>query len=239
MIQLIVLSVVLYGVWVFYYFRSEKRLKLKTEVKSRMGSKKRFDPSQMVVLVKAQPRQSRTTPASLNIAESTDNKAIIFVHESKKEQLPDEGNEDKTTRAAQVPNERLDEVFAHQLPDIPDVSLSYEEQEPEVIDAEDEFEEFEDETFERRPLAKGVDFLELGSAVRVADSPSANLKERNDAAEVFSRIEGNTIYEALTAGNPLRKATIEGLIDRYLNGCTDTSSEYSEGIAYFDIADYV
>lgn len=91
--------------------------------------------------------------------------------------------------------------------------------------------------------ASGATIEEMNEAIRTADNPEATDTEKMKAGEVFHEIEGNGLYEILTAKTPGIISRIQELIDLYENSQTvmSTESKGTEkvGIANFDIRDFV
>lgn len=91
--------------------------------------------------------------------------------------------------------------------------------------------------------ASGATIEEMNEAIRTADNPEATDTEKMKAGEVFHEIEGNGLYEILTAKTPGIISRIQELIDLYENSQTvmPTESKGTEkvGIADFDIRDFV
>ena len=91
--------------------------------------------------------------------------------------------------------------------------------------------------------ASGATIEEMNEAIRTADNPEATDTEKMKAGEVFHEIEGNGLYEILTAKTPGIISRIQELIDLYENSQTvmPTESKGTEkvGIANFDIRDFV
>ncbi len=91
--------------------------------------------------------------------------------------------------------------------------------------------------------ASGATIEEMNEAIRTADNPEATDTEKMKAGEVFHEIEGNGLYEILTAKTPGIISRIQELIDLYENSQTvmPTESKVTEkvGIADFDIRDFV
>ena len=91
--------------------------------------------------------------------------------------------------------------------------------------------------------ASGATIEEMNEAIRTADNPEATDTEKMKAGEVFHEIEGNGLYEILTAKTPGIISRIQELIDLYENSHTvmPTESKGTEkvGIADFDIRDFV
>lgn len=91
--------------------------------------------------------------------------------------------------------------------------------------------------------ASGATIEEMNEAIRTVDNPEATDTEKMKAGEVFHEIEGNGLYEILTAKTPGIISRIQELIDLCENSRTvmPTESKGTEkvGIADFDIRDFV
>lgn len=126
-----------------------------------------------------------------------------------------------TTNPAQVPDEKLDETFTS----IPPEGLEFGEDEPE--------EESPD-----KGQASGSSFDEIDDAVKAAKNPEASKAEREQAAKVFTDMEGTELYEKLMAGSTEMSVRIKGLIEVRLK---KPKKEFviPDSIEDFNIRDYV
>lgn len=133
----------------------------------------------------------------------------------------DDENRNTASRPAQVPEEKLDETFTS----IPPEELEFGEDEPEE-DAPD------------KQQATGISFDEIDDAVKTAKNPEASKAEREQAAKVFTDMEGTEMYEKLMAGSTELSIRIKGLIEVRLK---KPKKEFTvpDNIDEFNIRDYV
>lgn len=133
--------------------------------------------------------------------------------------------ENGARHSMRLPDDRLEEAFRDtRLSDVP----------VEYADGDDE---------QTGEYASGATIEEMNEAIRTVDNPEATDTEKMKAGEVFHEIEGNGLYEILTAKTPGIISRIQELIDLYENSQTvmPTESKVTEkvGIADFDIRDFV
>ena len=133
--------------------------------------------------------------------------------------------ENGARHSMRLPDDRLAEAFRDtRLSDVP----------VEYADGDDE---------QTGEYASGATIEEMNEAIRTADNPEATDTEKMKAGEVFHEMEGNGLYEILTAKTPGIISRIQELIDLYENSRTvmPTESKGTEkvGIADFDIRDFV
>ena len=161
---------------------------------------------------------TRTTAAIPAQEAATSEKGIEL---SEEDATFDDGNTETASRPTQVPEEKLDETFTS----IPPSELEFGEDEPE-----------EDEP--DSPRASGSSFDEIDNAVKTAKNPEATKKECEQAAKVFSDMEGTELYEKLMAGSTELSIRIKGLIEVRLK---KPKKEFTvpDNIEDFDIRDYV
>ena len=133
----------------------------------------------------------------------------------------DDENRNTASRPAQVPEEKLDETFTS----IPPEELEFGEDEPEE-DAPD------------KQQATGISFDEIDDAVKTAKNPEASKAEREQAAKVFTEMEGTEMYDKLMAGSTELSIRIKGLIEVRLK---KPKKEFTvpDNIDEFNIRDYV
>ena len=136
---------------------------------------------------------TRTTAAIPAQEAATSEKGIELTEE---EATFDDENTETVSRPAQVPEEKLDETFTS----IPPSELEFGEDEP------------EDGTPDT-PRATGSSFDEIDDAVRTAKNPEATTTEREQAAKVFTDMEGTELYEKLMNGSSEMSIRIKGLIE--------------------------
>ena len=133
----------------------------------------------------------------------------------------DDGKAKTDSRSAQVPEDKLDETFTS----IPPSELEFGEDEPEENEPDS-------------PRASGSSFDEIDNAVKTAKNPEATKKECEQAAKVFSDMEGTELYEKLMAGSTELSIRIKGLIEVRLK---KPKKEFTvpDNIEDFDIRNYV
>lgn len=102
---------------------------------------------------------------------------------------------------AQIPDDRLDEVFSDVR--MEDVPVEYDGEAP-------------DGTAEIG-YARGVSFEDIERAVRTAGDPKADHAAQRHAGMVFSLMEGNELFDKLVQSSSAIGKKITGLMDRYLD----------------------
>ena len=161
---------------------------------------------------------TRTTAATPVPQTATSEKGIEL---SEEEATFDDGNAEAASRPAQVPEEKLDETFTSIKPS----ELEFGEDEPEEDDSD-------------LPRASGSSFDEIDKAVKTAQNPEATKKECEQAAKVFTEMEGTELYDKLMAGSTELNIRIKGLIEIRLQ---KPKKEFvvPDNIEDFDIRNYV
>ena len=161
---------------------------------------------------------TRTTAATPVPQAATSEKGMAL---SEEEATFDDGNAETASRPAQVPEEKLDETFTS----IPPSELEFGKDEPEEDDSD-------------LPRASGSSFDEIDKAVKTAKNPKATKKECEQAAKVFTEMEGTELYDKLMAGSTELSIRIKGLIEIRLQ---KPKKEFvvPDSIEDFDIRDYV
>ena len=161
---------------------------------------------------------TRTTAATPVPQAATSEKGMEL---SEEEATFDDGNAEAASRPAQVPEEKLDETFTS----IPPSELEF---------GKDELEEDDSDL----PRASGSSFDEIDTAVKTAKNPKATMKECEQAAKVFTEMEGTELYDKLMAGSTELSIRIKGLIEIRLQ---KPKKEFvvPDNIEDFDIRDYV
>lgn len=161
---------------------------------------------------------TRTTAATPLPQAATSEKGMEL---SEEEATFDDGNAEAASRPAQVPEEKLDETFTS----IPPSELEFGKDEPEEDDSD-------------LPRASGSSFDEIDKAVKTAKNPKATKKECEQAAKVFTEMEGTELYDKLMAGSTELSIRIKGLIEIRLQ---KPKKEFvvPDNIEDFDIRDYV
>ena len=161
---------------------------------------------------------TRTTAAIPTQEAATSEKGIEL---SEEDATFDDGKAKTDSRSAQVPEDKLDETFTS----IPPSELEFGEDEPEENEPDS-------------PRASGSSFDEIDNAVKTAKNPEATKKECEQAAKVFSDMEGTELYEKLMAGSTELSIRIKGLIEVRLK---KPKKEFTvpDNIEDFDIRDYI
>ena len=161
---------------------------------------------------------TRTTAATPVPQTATSEKGMEL---SEEDATFDDGNAETASRPAQVPEEKLDETFTS----IPPSELEFGKDEPEEDDSD-------------LPRASGSSFDEIDKAVKTAKNPEATKKECEQAAKVFTEMEGTELYDKLMAGSTELSIRIKGLIEIRLQ---KPKKEFvvPDNIEDFDIRDYV
>lgn len=139
----------------------------------------------------ASTRTTATTPPVPDAATSEKGEEV-----SSDDVTFDDENREATPNPAQVPEEKLDEVFS----DIPPSEIGYGEDEPEDEEP-------------HKGQASGVSFDEIGKAVGIAGKTSPTNEEKRQAGKVFSELEGTELLDKL---HKSLKVKISGCIDFYL-----------------------
>ena len=161
---------------------------------------------------------TRTTAATPVPQAATSEKGMEL---SEEEATFDDGNAEAASRPAQVPEEKLDETFTS----IPPSELEFGKDEPEEDDSD-------------LPRASGSSFDEIDKAVKTAKNPKATKKECEQAAKVFTEMEGTELYDKLMAGSTELSIRIKGLIEIRLQK-PKKAFVVPDSIEDFDIRDYV
>lgn len=165
----------------------------------------------------------RMAPTRTTAAISTQEAAISEkgIELSEEEATFDDGNTETASHPAQVPEDKLDETFTSLTPS----ELEFGEDEP------------EEETPDA-PRASGSSFDEIDDAVRTAKNPEATTIEREQAAKVFTDMEGTELYEKLMNGSSEMSIRIKGLIEIRLKK-PKKDFVVPDSIEDFDIRNYV
>lgn len=145
-------------------------------------------------------------------------------------------DEEEETSSARLPDDKIDEAFE-------DIRIS---------DVPQEYDEDEQPT--SKGYATGASFEEIGNAIKVADNPSATPEERKQAGQIFSEMEGNTVFNQIIESSSDRARKIMGLMDENLkkpisgegeavkvsvHPQNKTEVKVPDDISGFDIRDFV
>ena len=216
--KIFITIVVLYALFVgiyFLYLRAAKRRKKDIvgkgssihetgQIKTDIVGKSRFDLSTSKPLTAKSTPLAATSPKSENQAENPD----TFVPP----------NEVKAS--AEVPPEELDEAFSDTPPDEDnepmdiDYPLENETDESNEDEPEDEEEETEEvEGTAQAALASGVQFDDLGNAVRTVNkTDEATPEQKQRAGDTLLEIRKTDMFEQVVSGKPDAKRIVSDLM---------------------------
>lgn len=216
--KIFIAVVTLYALFVgiyFLYLRAGKRRKKDIvgkgssihetgQIKTDIVGKSRFDLSTSKPLTAKSKPLAATSPKSENQAENPD----TFVPP----------NEVKPS--AEVPPEELDEAFSDTPPDEDnepmdiDYPLEYETDEENEDESEDEEEETEEvEGTAQAALASGVQFDDLGNAVRTVNkTDEATPEQKQRAGDTLLEIRKTDMFEQVVSGKPDAKRIVGDLM---------------------------
>jgi hypothetical protein len=178
-------------------------------LKSDIVGKSRFDLGAVKPLAAKSEPLAATSPKSENLQENPD----TFV--SPKEVKP----------SAEVPQEELDEAFSDTPPDEDnepmdiDYSLEYEMADENEDEPEDEDEETEEvEGTAQSALASGVQFEDLGNAVRTVNrKDEATAEQKQKAGNTLLEIRQTDMFEQVVSGKPDAKRIVTDLMTESLS----------------------
>lgn len=209
MIILLVCLLVLYNAWLVTYLLWEKRQGEKLpEANSPPQKRRAADTSDIMgkslfSMKEKVPTPATSLPQAATYGESEEirEEDVTFADE-----MPDGLSEEDTEEAeeippARIPDDKLDEVFADVR--MEDVPVEYDGEGP--------------DRKARIGYATGASFEEIERAVRTAKNPQASEEDRQHAGMVFTRMEGNELFDKLVESSSSIGKKITGLMDRYLN----------------------
>lgn len=221
--KIFITIVVLYALFVGIYFlriRAGKKRKKNIvgqgssiqetgRLKSDIVGKSRFDLSASTPLAAISEPHTATSPKSENQEEKPD----IFAP-------PNEVN-----LSPEVPQEELDEAFSDTPPDEDnepmniDYPLEYETTEVNKDEPEDEEEETEEvEGTAQAVLASGVQFDDLGNAVRTVNkTDKATPEQKRKAGNTLLEIRQTDMFEQVVSGKPDAKRIVTDLMAESLS----------------------
>jgi hypothetical protein len=213
--KIFIAVVALYALFVgiyFLYLRAGKRRKKDIvgkgssihetgQIKTDIVGKSRFDLSTSKPLTAKSKPLAATPPKSENREENTD----TFVPP----------NEVKAS--AEVPSEELDETFSDTPPDEDnepmdiDYPLEYETETENEDESEDEEEEVQGTA--QAALASGVQFDDLGNAVRTINkTDEATPEQKQRAGDTLLEIRKTDMFEQVVSGKPDAKRIVSDLM---------------------------
>lgn len=216
--KIFIAVVALYALFVgiyFLYLRAGKRRKKNIvgkgssihetgQIKTDIVGKSRFDLSSSKPLTAKSKPLAATPPKSENREENPD----TFV-------LPNE-----VKPSAEVPPEELDEAFSDTPPDEDnepmdiDYPLEYETEESNENETEDEEEETEEvEGTAQAALASGVQFDDLGNAVRTVNkTDEATPEQKQKAGDTLLEMRKTDMFEQVVSSKPDAKRIVSDLM---------------------------
>lgn len=227
MTTVLVCLLVLYNAWLVTYLLWERRQGgQRPEAGSPPERKRAADASEIVgkslfrMEEAAEKVPQAATPAKDEELREED---VTFADEMPGEAVPN-ATEAERMPQAQIPGDRLDEAFSDvRMEDIP---VEYDGDAPEGK--------------AKIGYAAGVSFEEIERAVRTAENPQADEMEQQHAGMVFSRIEGNELFDKLVQSSSDVGRKITGLMDRYLNKSqSQPIPVIPESVEGFNIRDFV
>lgn len=183
----------LYNAWLVSYILSGRQRKSPPQVEDKPPSKPPHRGDDIVGKSRFKmqtkvPQDSRPEPQAAKADEGEEVTDIAVTFADDKDETP----------PARIPDDELDEAFT-------DIRIE---------DIRGEY--ADDEGGERTPAkryATGASFEEIGEAVKVADNSAATADERQRAAQIFSELEGNALFERIIESSPERAKKITGLMD--------------------------
>lgn len=213
--KIFIAVVALYALFVgiyFLYLRAGKRRKKDIvgkgssihetgQIKADIVGKSRFDLSASKPLIAKSKPLAATPPKSENQAENPD----TFVPPK------------EVKASAEVPPEELDEAFSDTPPDEDnepmdiDYPLEYETETENEDKSEDEEEEVEGTA--QAALASGVQFDDLGNAVRTVNkTDEATSEQKQRAGDTLLEIRKTDMFEQVVSGKPDAKRIVSDLM---------------------------
>lgn len=219
MTTVLVCLLVLYNAWLVTYLLWEKRQRAERPEPDEPQPERRAADTADIVgkslfkMTEKVPVAAVSVPQAATYGESEEvqEEDITFAEEipSQREQngnsfpvMPNAAGimQTEKTPVEQIPDDKLDETFSDIR--ISDVPVEYDGDGPKQdVPA---------------GYASGVSFEEIDKAVRTAKNPSASEEERHSAGKVFTRMEGNELFDKLTSMSSIGNK-ITGLMDLYLN----------------------
>lgn len=235
MTNILIATLLLYNMWLVFYLLYEKRQdRQKEQPKQQSKRKEPENDTDVVGRSLFKMPQSRTTgdTAVSQTATSVEGEPLKEDDVTFADETP--GSTDAGQPSMRLPDDKVEDAFS-------DTRLS---------DVPVEYENGEDE--ETGEYASGATIEEMNEAVRTADNQQATESEKLKAGEVLHEMEGNELYEIMTAKELGFIRKIRGLIDFYESKPTISSGGNNEvvsvsphpipaveGLEDFDIRDFV
>lgn len=235
MTNVLIATLLLYNMWLVFYLLYEKRQDRQRKQPKQQSKRKEPENDTDVVgrsLFKMPPSRTTGDTAVPQAATSVEGEPLKEDDVTFADEIP--GSTDTGQPSMRLPDDKVEDAFS-------DTRLS---------DVPVEYENGEDE--ETGEYASGATIEEMNEAVRTADNPQATESEKLKAGEVLHEMEGNELYEIMTAKEPGFIRKIRGLIDFYESKPTISSGGNNEvvsvspqpipvveGLEDFDIRDFV
>ena len=235
MTNILIATLLLYNMWLVFYLLYEKRQDRKREQPKPPSKHEELGHDTDVVgrsLFKMPPSRTTGDTAVPQAATSVEGEPLKEDDVTFADETP--SPTDAGQPSMRLPDDKVEDAFS-------DMRLS---------DVPVEYENGEDE--ETGKYASGATIEEMNEAVRTADNPQATESEKLKAGEVLHEMEGNELYEIMTAKEPGFIRKIRGLIDFYESKPTISSGGNNEvvsvspqpipvveGLEDFDIRDFV
>lgn len=187
----------LYNAWLVTYILFGRRKKTDAPPEERPQTKPPKDEGGIVgkshfKMESRTPISAKPEPNTSTSVEGEDITDIAVTFADEEGEIP----------SARLPDDKLDEAFTDiRISDVPVEYVDDDGREPTPT----------------KRYATGATFEEIGEAIKVADNPSAALKERKQAGRVFSEMKDNEFYNKLIENNPERETKIKGLMDEISN----------------------
>lgn len=230
MTNVLIAILLLYNMWLVFYLLHERKQEKQTSQHEPPPKQKQPETDTNIVgksLFKMPKSRTTGDTAVPQAAVPAEDEAVELDDIT----FADETGEQPSMR---LPADKLEDAFS-------DTRLS---------DVPVEYEDGDDEP--TGEYASGATIEEMNEAIRTADNPKATDIEKRKAGEVFHEMEGNELYEILTAKTPGIISKIRGLIDHYESKATISSGGNKEvvsissqnipaveGLDDFDIRDFV
>lgn len=187
----------LYNAWLVTYILFGRRKKTDAPPEERPQTKPPKDEGGIVgkshfKMESRTPISAKPEPNTSTSVEGEDITDIAVTFADEEGEIP----------SARLPDDKLDEAFTDiRISDVPVEYVDDDGREPTPT----------------KRYATGATFEEIGEAIKVADNPSAALKERKQAGRFFSEMKDNEFYNKLIENNPERETKIKGLMDEISN----------------------
>lgn len=203
MTTVLVCLLVLYNAWLVTYLLWEKQQGKRPEEDDTPPKKSPGDAYEVVgKSLFRMEEAARKVPqaATFSQEEELQEEDVTFADETQEAEVYDTART-KGMPQARIPDNKLDEAFSDVR--MEDVPVEYDGEAPEGT--------------ARVGYASGVSFEDIERAVRTVGNPKAEEAEKRHAGMVFSRMEGNELFDKLVKSSSTTGKKITGLMERYLS----------------------